>query len=278
MPELTLEHCEGLVEKMRLLYGRKFDQQWESVLAHYRMEPLIAEFHDALKTMTPAELSRGMQVMRTKDWPPTVPEFARWCRPVSQLDAAWPTSDAAWAIALKNLDEYATFATCREIQQAWALASACMPDRFAARKAFVSRYEQLSEDAKLQGKTPAMEITLGSAPALEREQAIQHLLDSGEIPESVARPHLNQLALQTQRLSIGMMVATADTESAKKHAQAIREMLDKPQLTPAQKRRIEDAEQRLKSDEMRMKALQVLAERALDAAQAKAREQANETE
>ena len=278
MPELTLEHCEGLVEKMRLLYGRKFDQQWESVLAHYRMEPLIAEFHDALKTMTPAELSRGMQVMRTKDWPPTVPEFARWCRPVSHLDAAWPTSDAAWAVALKNLDEYATFATCREIQQAWALASACMPDRFAARKAFVSRYEQLIEDAKLQEKTPDMEITLGSAPALEREQAIQHLLDSGEIPESVARPHLNQLALQTQHLSIGMMIAVADTESAKKHAQAIREMLDKPQLTPAQKRRIADAEQRCKADEKRMEVLQVLAERALDAAQAKAKEQANEAE
>lgn len=78
----------------------------------------------------------------------------------------------------------------------------------------MSRYEQLIEDAKLQEKTPAMQITLGSAPALEREQAIQHLLDAGEIPGVSGKTHLNQLALQTQQLSIGMMIATADTGSA----------------------------------------------------------------
>ena len=67
----------AIFDKMQLDYGKKFTDQWgatnpDSLSAHW-----VAE----LTGYTPREIKRGVASMDTRDWPPTLPEFKKLCRP-----------------------------------------------------------------------------------------------------------------------------------------------------------------------------------------------------
>ena len=101
MVNLTAQDTVRLIAKMRALYGRKFDQQWQGV----DPQTLAETFADGLQGLTAAELACGVNALMRHDWPPTVPEFRRMCQPVDPLDREWPTPEQAWATAIQNTDE-----------------------------------------------------------------------------------------------------------------------------------------------------------------------------
>lgn len=81
---LPLTWIEALFDRMSLSYGRKFTEQWDGI------DPKKLKDHWAqeLACMSRAELSRGYKALATRDWPPTLPEFKKLCRPEMSIDAA----------------------------------------------------------------------------------------------------------------------------------------------------------------------------------------------
>lgn len=81
---LPIKWIEALFEKMSLAYGRKFSDQWAGV----DPDKLKAHWAQELATMSRAEISRGYNALENRDWPPTLPEFKKLCRPpVDALNA-----------------------------------------------------------------------------------------------------------------------------------------------------------------------------------------------
>ena len=68
---------ERLFDKMLLSYGKKFTDQWMGA----DPDKLIAHWADELATFSREELSRGYAALEARDWPPSLPEFKRMCRP-----------------------------------------------------------------------------------------------------------------------------------------------------------------------------------------------------
>ncbi|WP_440966127.1 hypothetical protein ACL58G_07810 [Massilia sp. GER05] len=74
LPEAWIER---LFERMLLEYGKRFGDQW----AQANMDKLIAHWAAELAGYSGAELKRGVDALASRDWPPTLPEFKRMCRP-----------------------------------------------------------------------------------------------------------------------------------------------------------------------------------------------------
>lgn len=68
---------EKLLHYMLVSYGKRFTDQWCMVNGQELTDAWTAE----LEGMTHAELKRGKDALATRDWPPTLPEFKRMCRP-----------------------------------------------------------------------------------------------------------------------------------------------------------------------------------------------------
>jgi hypothetical protein len=82
---LPIRWIESLFNKMLLDYGRKFTDQWAGP------DPVKLKQHWAneLAGYTNAELKRGHDALAGRDWPPTLPEFKRMCRPAVDSVAAY---------------------------------------------------------------------------------------------------------------------------------------------------------------------------------------------
>jgi hypothetical protein len=74
---IPLNWVEKLFEEMMLSFGKKFADQWQGI------DPAKLKAHWAQKMgeLTNEEMVRGVKAMRNLDWPPSLPEFMRLCRP-----------------------------------------------------------------------------------------------------------------------------------------------------------------------------------------------------
>jgi len=68
---------QKLFNEMLLAYGKKFTEQWSGA------DPDELQLHWARKLsgMTGPEMKRGVEKLDTRDWPPTLPEFIKMCKP-----------------------------------------------------------------------------------------------------------------------------------------------------------------------------------------------------
>jgi hypothetical protein len=76
---------EKLFDKMLLDYGKKFTDHWSGT----DPEKLIAHWAHELAGYSKDELRRGYEGLAGRDWPPTLPEFKRMCRPPVDPVAAY---------------------------------------------------------------------------------------------------------------------------------------------------------------------------------------------
>lgn len=93
---LPISWVEALFDKMSLSYGKKFVDQWGGV------DPKKLKDHwaEQLAVMSRTELSRGYRALETREWPPTLPEFKKLCRPEINIDAA--VTEAVEQIVLRT--------------------------------------------------------------------------------------------------------------------------------------------------------------------------------
>lgn len=92
---------DWLFEKMSLMWGKKFTDQWGGVLASQNPDPakrqqeinanatkLKGFWAESLGEISELEFRRGVTKMKGLDWPPSLPEFLKLCRPeVNPLNA-----------------------------------------------------------------------------------------------------------------------------------------------------------------------------------------------
>lgn len=76
---------ERLFERLSAYYGARFADMWrgcdlEGVKQVWAME---------LGECTRDEIARGVSACRTRDWPPTLPEFLKLCRPAIDYERAF---------------------------------------------------------------------------------------------------------------------------------------------------------------------------------------------
>lgn len=82
---LPARWIERLFEEMALTYGRKFRDQWGDA------DPNALKRHWAVKLagLSGEEIKRGVVALPGRDWPPTLPEFLKLCRPGIDPVVAW---------------------------------------------------------------------------------------------------------------------------------------------------------------------------------------------
>lgn len=95
---------EKLFHKMLLEYGKKFSDQWGGA----DTDELIAHWSSELAGFTGAEIKAGLAAMNAREWPPTLPDFKKMCRPpvnemaayyeaISGLEARGKGENPAWS-------------------------------------------------------------------------------------------------------------------------------------------------------------------------------------
>jgi hypothetical protein len=76
-PALPESWIEKLFHRMLLTYGKKFSDQWGGA----DTDELIGYWAQELGSYTGQEIKRGIAAMESREWPPTLPEFKKLCRP-----------------------------------------------------------------------------------------------------------------------------------------------------------------------------------------------------
>lgn len=76
---------ERMFDQMLLTYGKKFTDQWGGA----DFDKLTAHWAREMASYTPAEIKRGLAALELRDWPPTLPEFKKMCRPPVDTTAAY---------------------------------------------------------------------------------------------------------------------------------------------------------------------------------------------
>lgn len=82
LPERWIER---LFERMEGYYGARFADQWRGI------DPAAMKrcWADELGELTRDEIAAGVAALKTRDWPPTLPEFLKLCRPPTDARADW---------------------------------------------------------------------------------------------------------------------------------------------------------------------------------------------
>lgn len=81
-----------VMKELRLMYGTKFAQAWEGLTPREVKEA----WNQMLAGFTEAEARVGIVACLSRDWPPTLPEFIRLCRP-------WMTPEVAFHDAVTGM-------------------------------------------------------------------------------------------------------------------------------------------------------------------------------
>ena len=76
---------ERIFERMSCFYGTKFADAWRGV----DDVTVKAVWAESLAGYTGEEIKRGLDACLTRDWPPTLPEFLKLCRPPMDLVSAY---------------------------------------------------------------------------------------------------------------------------------------------------------------------------------------------
>ncbi|CAK0749842.1 hypothetical protein CCP3SC15_1630007 [Gammaproteobacteria bacterium] len=76
---------ERLFSRLTAFYGARFADMWRGV----NSDEFRKVWAQELGGYTAEEIYRGIQACRTRDWPPTLPEFLKLCRPPIDLEAAY---------------------------------------------------------------------------------------------------------------------------------------------------------------------------------------------
>lgn len=97
---LPVSWVERLFARMLLEYGKKFTDLWAAV----DPDTLIAHWSRELADYSGAELNRGLDALSSREWPPTLAEFKKLCRPL--LDPAVAYQEAVAGVQARHGGEY----------------------------------------------------------------------------------------------------------------------------------------------------------------------------
>lgn len=82
---LPMPWVKKLFQRLAAMYGNKLGQMWGAV-PESEMQAIWAE---DLAGFSGDEISKGLQACKQREWPPTLPEFIRMCRPWMAPEVAY---------------------------------------------------------------------------------------------------------------------------------------------------------------------------------------------
>lgn len=82
LPEAWIDRLFG---RFSAMYGSKFADLWRGC----NLADVKALWADELGAMSRDELATGAAACKTRDWPPTLPEFLKLCRPPIDFESAY---------------------------------------------------------------------------------------------------------------------------------------------------------------------------------------------
>lgn len=201
-----------LIDAMRSYYGNRYDKQWACI----KPEQMHDSWTFGISGLTESEIKNGLKRMSREPWPPSVPEFRLWCQPI-EPSAAFLSENVAWAYIQNAKSESNSFETFDEMQTAWGIGSAALPDRYAARKAFCDAYNRLVAVAKSEGRDPKWWMSYGHESPEQRAIAAQAGIDTG------------RLSYGFRSDVIQMIESTEPVDSdVQKHLAELRSILNRP--------------------------------------------------
>lgn len=86
-----------LLNKMRTIYGAKFDKQWANVEPDELLNTMVEMYSD----LTASEFKRGLDALQSHVYCPSLPEFKALCRP-NGLSDIFPPPRAAYQAACNH--------------------------------------------------------------------------------------------------------------------------------------------------------------------------------
>lgn len=158
---------EQLFERMLFDYGKKFTDQWGAA----DMDKLIAHWSTELAGYRGAELDRGVAAMAGRDWPPTLPEFKRLCRP--GVDPMRAYYEALAGIEARGKGELGTWSHPAIFWAAWPMRRDLREQTFSAVKAKweAALQQQLDKGAWDLIPQPVFELTAPGQSLTTSEKA-----------------------------------------------------------------------------------------------------------
>lgn len=93
---------ERLLDRMAAMYGQKFTDQWRGVDPAY----LKSVWSEELSGYTVDEIKQGFAACKSRQWPPTLPEFMVLCRPPIDPETAFCEAAREIARRATNQDKW----------------------------------------------------------------------------------------------------------------------------------------------------------------------------
>lgn len=82
---VPIRWIERIFSRLSSYYGSKFADLWSGI----DINQVKSDWAEALTTYTAEEIGRGLAECLRHDWPPTLPEFMKRCRPALDPEAAY---------------------------------------------------------------------------------------------------------------------------------------------------------------------------------------------
>lgn len=146
-----VEIAQQVLGVMESLYGSEFDR----VHGKTDADLLIEKMREVLDGITPQQLQKGLELMKSEKWCPTLPGFRLLCL----QDHDWWSAEMAWAKALNFLrgdSQKITTLAKRSLDEVKQIIST--EGQKSARKAFFDIYTDYLDKAKKQNRTQIMWI------------------------------------------------------------------------------------------------------------------------
>lgn len=187
---LDAEWVARIFARMSAMYGAKFTQQWQGV----DPKALGAVWAEDLAGYTGAEIKRGLEACKSRQWPPTLPEFCNLCRP--QLDPQalllvairemrkrvdrerneWPDSRTYWA-AVRVGGDLLTLAP-EKLLRRWELA---------LHEAIADEHKPIPDVAADRALPAPGKTTISKADAARRAEDMARRAGGQKGPEAICR-------------------------------------------------------------------------------------------
>lgn len=134
---------EKLLHYMLLCYGKRFTDQWGMTDS----QELIDVWAAGLQGLTHAELKRGKDALSGREWPPTLPEFKKLCRP--ELDPLAAYYEAVAGVQARFAGEFGKWSSPAVYWAAMPMATDLLNQTYSQVRA---RWERALSDEMAKGQ------------------------------------------------------------------------------------------------------------------------------
>ena len=173
--DIPMKWVESLFSKMLAFYGNKFLDMWRDA----EMDDVKHQWAQEMSKLTNEELKRGVDSLVNRDWPPTLPEFVKLCKP--SVDPTVAYYEAVYGLAEREKGKKGTWSHPAIF---WAATKLSFEMRSQTYSSVKGRWEKALSDEMDKGEWAAIPEPMIALPApgkteMSKEYAAQMLQKLG---------------------------------------------------------------------------------------------------